>query len=279
MDIVEQMRSFESDHEPDGWPAIQMKQVSALCDEVERSQRLLNGMASEVERLQSLLEQERQESLTASCRVAALQMELDSATSIIEAANAQEPDGFLSVVPLDGRHGHSTILARPLSPVLDGQRFYFRPIPVQQSQVATSDKVLFSGSHGHAGYVVEDQQSPAVSVPDYKEELFQLRQRAENWSSKLGLITDVIKVRKISLSEKEREFPHLLVQRLHTDSELLKQRSESPRITEHDAWKIAEKHYNYRRNKAANNIGSGFSDWFTDEGRDLINKLNEAKHD
>lgn len=35
MDIVEEMRGFESDHEPDGWPAIQMKHVSALCDEID----------------------------------------------------------------------------------------------------------------------------------------------------------------------------------------------------------------------------------------------------
>jgi len=134
MDIVEQMRSFESDHEPDGWPAIQMKQVSALCDEVERlnselntlqaginctgysvdqavanfkywiaehdrSQSLLNGMASEVERLQSLLEQERQKSLTSSCRVAALEMELDSAHLIPaqQSLAVVVPDGWILV--------------------------------------------------------------------------------------------------------------------------------------------------------------------------------------
>ena len=36
MNIVEQMRSFESDHEPGGWPAVTMGQISALCDEIER---------------------------------------------------------------------------------------------------------------------------------------------------------------------------------------------------------------------------------------------------
>ena len=36
MDIVEEMRGFEIDHEPEGWPAVRMRQVSALCDEVER---------------------------------------------------------------------------------------------------------------------------------------------------------------------------------------------------------------------------------------------------
>lgn len=35
MDIVEEMRGFEVDHEPDGWPAVKMKQVSALCDEID----------------------------------------------------------------------------------------------------------------------------------------------------------------------------------------------------------------------------------------------------
>jgi hypothetical protein len=30
------MRGFEIDHEPDGWPAVRMRQVSALCDEIEQ---------------------------------------------------------------------------------------------------------------------------------------------------------------------------------------------------------------------------------------------------
>lgn len=42
MDIVEEMRGFEADHEPDGWPAVKMKQVSALCDEIERLQDLID---------------------------------------------------------------------------------------------------------------------------------------------------------------------------------------------------------------------------------------------
>ena len=32
------LRGFEIDHEPDGWPGIRMREVSALCDEVERLQ-------------------------------------------------------------------------------------------------------------------------------------------------------------------------------------------------------------------------------------------------
>jgi hypothetical protein len=36
MDIVQKMRGFEADHKPEGWPAVQMKQISALCDEIDR---------------------------------------------------------------------------------------------------------------------------------------------------------------------------------------------------------------------------------------------------
>jgi len=34
-DILEDIRGYEVDHNPNGWPAIQMKQVSELCDLVE----------------------------------------------------------------------------------------------------------------------------------------------------------------------------------------------------------------------------------------------------
>ena len=34
-DLIERMRSLEQDHEPDGWPAVQMRDLSALCDLVE----------------------------------------------------------------------------------------------------------------------------------------------------------------------------------------------------------------------------------------------------
>jgi hypothetical protein len=34
--LIEELRGFEADHSPDGWPAIRMRQISALCDEVDR---------------------------------------------------------------------------------------------------------------------------------------------------------------------------------------------------------------------------------------------------
>jgi hypothetical protein len=34
--LLERMRSFEADHTPDGWPAVRMRDISALCAEIER---------------------------------------------------------------------------------------------------------------------------------------------------------------------------------------------------------------------------------------------------
>jgi len=45
MDIVEEMRGFEIDHEPDGWPPVRMRQVSSLCDEIERLRAMVGFLA------------------------------------------------------------------------------------------------------------------------------------------------------------------------------------------------------------------------------------------
>ena len=34
-ELIERLRSFEIDHEPDGWPGVRMRQISAMCDAVE----------------------------------------------------------------------------------------------------------------------------------------------------------------------------------------------------------------------------------------------------
>ena len=34
-ELIERMRAFEIDHEPNGWPAIQMRDISAMCDAIE----------------------------------------------------------------------------------------------------------------------------------------------------------------------------------------------------------------------------------------------------
>lgn len=41
MDIVAELRGFEIDHEPDGWPGVRMRQISALCDETDRLRDML----------------------------------------------------------------------------------------------------------------------------------------------------------------------------------------------------------------------------------------------
>lgn len=40
-ELIERMRGFEIDHDPDGWPAIRMRDISAMCDAIES---LLNAL-------------------------------------------------------------------------------------------------------------------------------------------------------------------------------------------------------------------------------------------
>ena len=57
-DLVANMRVLEADHEPDGWPAVRMSTISALCDEIER---LRAALASRDEAAQQPQGQELQE--------------------------------------------------------------------------------------------------------------------------------------------------------------------------------------------------------------------------
>lgn len=34
-DLIERMRLLEQDHDPDGWPAVQMRDITALLDALE----------------------------------------------------------------------------------------------------------------------------------------------------------------------------------------------------------------------------------------------------
>ena len=34
-ELIEWLRGFEIDHSPDGWPAIRMREISAMCDAIE----------------------------------------------------------------------------------------------------------------------------------------------------------------------------------------------------------------------------------------------------
>lgn len=35
MDLIERLRLLEQDHEPDGWPAVRMRDITALLDVIE----------------------------------------------------------------------------------------------------------------------------------------------------------------------------------------------------------------------------------------------------
>ena len=49
-ELIERLRGFEIDHSPDGWPAIRMREISAMCDAVEsllaENERLNHNLTS-----------------------------------------------------------------------------------------------------------------------------------------------------------------------------------------------------------------------------------------
>ena len=49
-ELIERLRSFEIDHEPDGWPGVRMRQISAMCDAIEsllaENERLKHNLTS-----------------------------------------------------------------------------------------------------------------------------------------------------------------------------------------------------------------------------------------
>lgn len=47
-EFLDDMRTYEKDHEPDGWPAVQMKKVTHLLDIIDRQN-------AEIRRLQDLI--------------------------------------------------------------------------------------------------------------------------------------------------------------------------------------------------------------------------------
>ena len=49
-ELIERMRVLEIDHEPNGWPAIQMRDISAMCDAIESPLNALDVADSEVKR-------------------------------------------------------------------------------------------------------------------------------------------------------------------------------------------------------------------------------------
>ena len=42
-DLIDRMRALQADHEPDGWPAVQMRDITALVGMVEALQAELGG--------------------------------------------------------------------------------------------------------------------------------------------------------------------------------------------------------------------------------------------
>jgi hypothetical protein len=47
--LIHRMRTFELDHAPDGWPAVQMRDITALCDALEDAIHALTAIRAAAE--------------------------------------------------------------------------------------------------------------------------------------------------------------------------------------------------------------------------------------
>jgi hypothetical protein len=56
--LLKRMRLLEIDHEPDGWPAVQMKDISKLCNLVENAVPSIDLLQARFERGQKLAMQD-----------------------------------------------------------------------------------------------------------------------------------------------------------------------------------------------------------------------------
>ena len=48
--LIENCRLFEIDHDPDGWPAIQMQDISNLCSAVEQTNLAIDLLQDQLEK-------------------------------------------------------------------------------------------------------------------------------------------------------------------------------------------------------------------------------------
>ena len=103
-DIVQVMRGFSADHEPDGWPAIKMRQVTELCDMIEAlrhqlaDEKLCHAETRErvAELLEDIASEQRwashyaQESLGYKASLAAIEGDRDAWRDVAKEANREQ---------------------------------------------------------------------------------------------------------------------------------------------------------------------------------------------
>jgi len=58
--LVKNCRSFEIDHDPEGWPAIQMQEISDLCSAVEQAIPALDILQARLEQGAEIKQQNEQ---------------------------------------------------------------------------------------------------------------------------------------------------------------------------------------------------------------------------
>jgi FtsZ-binding cell division protein ZapB len=74
--VIATCRVMAEDHQPDGWPAVQMKTITALCDEVERLQEYMTAQAELEAKNQFYIEELENERDQLKTEIAHLQIEV-----------------------------------------------------------------------------------------------------------------------------------------------------------------------------------------------------------
>lgn len=98
MELIERLRGFEIDHKPDGWPAIRMRDVSALCNAIDELTELS-------ERLKNEAQIHAQEARTAKATIAEIYQAVTGATGEPGNWNGAKPviDDFLEEFKAAGK--------------------------------------------------------------------------------------------------------------------------------------------------------------------------------
>ena len=209
--------------------------------------------------------------LIALARISEIEAENARLRAEIDAANAQMPLTTIQVL-----QGYPSVVSRSQCGVKDGTyKVYARPLPAQQSPaIEITKEMIYSFCHAISDASITEQEFNEVKI-GLTASLSHLQQSpaaAVPASVDIGFIEDCLIAYKSGLY-----FDGAEGLRNKIDQQLSAIKQPSPRITEQDAREFAASVIRYCNTRK--NVAWGTDSYMRETGRDLLAKLNEAKHD